>query len=361
MSSNTTTPIGAVTKIAEAITSAYGSLSSASLSEYTKSTRLTPIVLVDTVVANHDPATIKTLLQTVLTIYSSHYLQAMSMANIQSATVKQNLNHFSTDYNFSMESVHCDIDDSKPLSMPNYAPHRRQRLSSYKITNEADSSAKLNIKPLVEPASLAVGKELMVEVVIEQNKIAIPITVTILPKFIHPSDFLGIVKSSSHDRTAAGRWHKWRAGEITFWREYIFCLDQLKADRDDVRADKTGYLSNAKGRNYKAVGGVLLSNKASPNRASSVVIISSATAKQAEGLLNGPFSKTKIRQKFFESSYAMLLVVADLVYERFTFYQRGVEGYGVYTLDDLDVGSNKNVNDIESMMKAWQTASSLNL
>jgi len=73
-----------------------------------------------------------------------------------------------------------------------------------------------------------------------------------------------------------------------------------------------------------------------------------------EAALGGRLKSSRVRDNYFRSNTAMMLVVVDMSSERFTLYQRSIDDVGSYTLEDIKKnGSKANGVDIESVLKAY--------
>lgn len=330
-----------------------------SLPEYTAPTRLSPTVLIDNKVSNMDQGLVKALLQTLLSIYSAYYLQAITLStSINNIQVLRLLDKFSTDRDvllatderlekgFSFE----DLDNT--LELPDYTLEAK------------DDSSKFdkNFVRILDNSNLAVGKVLDVKITDGGNEVSIPVTITLKPKTINSSDVINISASDSIDKTIKGRYHQWRSGEIRFIKDYLLNLDILEADLKGKLSDSSGALMSIRSKRTKGILSTLITGKASPNSVSTMVIIAKSTAKELELVLKGKLKSHRVRSEFFKSNVLMMLVVVDTVMERFTIYQRGIKDYGEYTLDDIK-NNDRNTSgvDIEAVMKAYSLGNAATL
>lgn len=398
-----------------------------SLPEYTAPTRLTPVVLIDKKVSDVDQNLTKALLQTLLSIYSAHYLMAVNMElNVGDVNVMRIMDKFSTDRDMLRatgtstflglanesfyQALDCGVpglENSNNVDKRTYNIHNDNSRHDYRQDHRDQSrydnrdqsrhttnnfipetgpdaeeftlhrgvgmrdtdgratqfgsghgpagSNKDSIASIYDESDLAVGKILDVKVSSGNNTISIPVTVSVIPKMIASQDLIDITTANAVDKSFSGRWHAWRSGEIRFVKDYLLCLDLQEADRKALMADNTGTLLAMRSKRTKGILAALVSGRASPNAVSTMVVVSKDTAQQMEFALKGKFSSGHVRDQWFSSTIAMMLVVVDTVMERFTIYQRGIGHPGTYTLDDIKRNNKSTAgSDIETIMKAYK-------
>lgn len=350
------TPLEVASRLSEMIRS----VKSDSLPEYTAPTRLTPIVLIDKKVLDVDTGMVKALLQTLLSIYSAHYLQAINLElNVGSVNVIRLLDKFSTD-----RDILRAAGNSTYLSMESFLgggsvlPRFTQQQDAETNQNKEFGPGEKNsdsITSIIDESNLAVGKLIEVKVYSGEHSVSIPVNITVVPKSISSDELVNITSANSIDKTMKSRWHSWRSGEIRFIKDYLLNLDLIEADRKALLADKTGSMLANRSRRTKGIVAALMSGQASPNAVSTMVVVSKSTAEQMEFALKGKLKSSHTRDEYFKSNVSMMLVVVDTVMERFTIYQRGIDQAGTYTLDDIkNNGRKSGVPDIESIMKAYK-------
>jgi len=397
-------------EIAQQAAGAINAARFSSLPEYTASTRLAPIVLIDKRVLVTDPKLTTALLQTLLSVYCSYYLTAINLSmQVGNVKVMRLLDQFSTNRdlltaasnniaftledidddstvlpNYSLESGTISDDGNvykynKKYKKPNYGGSIKYSNTSTTSNNNSNTSTTSNnngayqagldkarssekpysvdktIHNIIDESNLAVGKLLEVHLVQGNQSVTIPVHATLVPKSIEPEDFIDIAKANSVDKSASGRWHQWRAGEIRFIKDYLLTQDLIEADKKALLADKTGTLLSTRSKRTKGVFAALLSGYASPNAVSTMIIISKQTASDLELAIKGSLKNAHVRQQYFESNSTMMLVVVDVRMERFTIYQRGIADYKEHTLEDIKGNNSKtNGTDLEAILKAYQ-------
>jgi hypothetical protein len=140
------------------------------------------------------------------------------------------------------------------------------------------------------------------------------------------------------------RWMQWRTGEISFWNDLVAGSDIHKRREMLRRMDPSGVLDDAINKQTQARGrvfGNLLANNSTRARniANSVLIFSSDTIRRAKAESGVDISKTTDRQNFFNTSFSMILVVVDTLYNQVTFYYNGIDDSATFTFDQMQLAS----------------------
>ena len=135
---------------------------------------------------------------------------------------------------------------------------------------------------------------------------------------------INILASKTEDASLTERYHAWRAGRISFIRDFIFAQDLIDESKRAMIGDETGTIQEIIRRvnNSKRYG--LLTQNPSLVSASNIFVFTEATARDLEMKLGGPLKNAKIREKAFNNTYAMIITVIDREREIVTFYIRGI-------------------------------------
>lgn len=354
------TPLEMSSRVVEAIQSTKVD----SLPEYTAPTRLSPVVLIDKSVLSVEQGLLHSLLQTLTSIYSAHYLQAVNIAmNVGDVKVLRLLDKFSTDRDILRAAgnsafLGMEAYDLDGMELPSFSMEAiRDGDEPQRLRGGRDNDK--TIRTITDESNLAVGKVIEVKVQSGEHQISIPVTVSLIPKSMSSEELVSITEAKSIDRTLKGRFHAWRSGEIRFIKDYLLALDLVEADKKALMADSTGTLLSNRSKRSKGILAALVSGQASPNAISTMVVVSKGTAKEMELALRGKLKSSKTRDAYFQANSAMMLVVVDTTLERFTLYQRGIDDYSEYTLEDIKAnGSKPNGVDIESVLKAYKLGDS---
>ena len=372
MNENISTPL----EIAQHVAGALRSIKSSSLAEYTQSARLSPILLIDKRVLSGDIKNVVAIEQTLLSVYSAFYLQAVNMEmSIGNVKVSRILDQFSTDRSllaaggnsifWSNESIEEDLNHLPLFGFESsIVPHSYgvPLAPAGKIPPIKPVDNDKTIHNITDESNLVVGKVLDVKLVDGDHSITMPVLVTINPKSISSEDFLNICRANSADRSSNGRWHQMRSGEIRFVKDWLLTFDLIEKDKKALLADKTGVLFNARSKRTTGIIAALISGYASPNSVSSMILISKQTANELEYILKGKLTNFAVREDFFKSTIAMTLVVYDVDMERLTLYQRSIADFNDYDISEIKKTATKaGGTDVEAIFKAYQLGNSASL
>lgn len=151
---------------------------------------------------------------------------------------------------------------------------------------------------------------------------------------------------------------QWRTGEISFWRDLVANSD-IHTRREKLRRmDPSGVLDAALDKetaSRQRVFGNLNKNQAdrSRNIANSVMIFSHDTVMRAKVESGIDITKSGDREKYFATSFAMIIAVVDTVYDRVTFYYNGLDDEATFSFDQLkNATKGSNGLDLVAVMNA---------
>lgn len=348
--------IGAIVNV---FSKAHGSYKTVSLSEVTKLARVEPLVIVSKDCVNLDY--LPDVLQTLTNIFTGYYLQAVALqTKIENVNIRKILDRLNPDRDFyhpAFES-HKDI---QTISIENF----KFRLPKTKIAVESSSSAELeqslptpeaslpdSSKVLNENLNMAVGKMIDVTIQSGEQKVKIPVMVRLAPAVIPNQSIVHILALKSEDNTLVERFHAWRAGRISFIRDFILCQDLIDQHKKALMTDDTGVYSEIvrRANNSKVFGAV--TQNPSLVSASNIFVLSETAAEEVEQKLGGKLDNARIRQKAFENTYAMIIAVIDRNYERVTFYHRGIAASTDVSIRDIKSSNKTKGPDIMDIVNA---------
>ena len=156
------------------------------------------------------------------------------------------------------------------------------------------------------------------------------------------------------DLSFSERWFKWRAGRISFIKDLVFCQDLIREQKRTLMTDKDGVYSEIAKRAKNSKLASFFSKNPSLAEASNIVVISEETAMQLRVKHNLNLDNFKDRQKIFDKTYAMILVVIDRNYERVNMYHYGISASTSVGLRDIKVankGSGPNIMEVLAAFK----------
>ncbi len=335
------TTISVVSKLAGLIESAKGS----TLTEVTRSTRVEPIVMMESRLRNEPFMT--DVLQTLSSIFAGYYLQAVAvLTKVNGVEVVKTLDRLSTERS-PIDSIGIE---AYKHGLPNYDSKTVGSVAVSLLPGMESQS----LNELTTVNNLAVGKLFEVTVGVGDQKVTIPMSIRLNVKDINTQGMVHILAAGVKDNSAKERYHRWRAGELTFIKDLLLCQDIIDARKQAMLEDKTNTLARIESRRNKNRLSGILSGKASLNDASGIVVVSAETAESIESEIGGKLSKFKHREALFKNAFIMLMAVIDTEWERITIYHRGIEDETDLSYRDLQTANKRSGPDVIELLKAFQ-------
>lgn len=314
-----------------------------SLSEFTAPTRLNPSVLIERSLMRLDHGIMSNIMQTCTGIYVSQYVQAIELSkNKGGVETIELLNQFSDDPRISTKVAlnlggeHWEEDD---LRLPCFSGEKRA---------EVDND-------ISKPANLAVGRLIHIPVGSGKDETTIPVNVTMSPREADLEFMIDIISNLSESRDLLSRWHRVWAGEIEFFKDFIFTEDIIKRERKLLLRDgEDGFYRASESRRSDGLVSSLFSGKRSLNVASNFLMLSTTGAARLAAAGGGDISKYNSRKVVFRETGSMCMVVVNPIDERMQVYIRGFRKPATYTFEDIkSYSSNSGAMDINALMKAY--------
>jgi hypothetical protein len=349
-----------------------------SLPEITKLTRIEPITVISRDCMNLEYT--GDVLQSCLNIFAGYYLQAIALTarigNVRATKVLDRLNPdrdssgfyastesykidtmYAHNYQFklprtslSMEGKFKDmIDNDKDLGdLIDEAGNEKGPESGHSVLGRGTTD-----KILPMAANLAVGKMFEVEIHVDDKSISIPVNIRIAPAVLPDNSVEHMLTIKKEDNTLNERYHAWRAGRIGLIKDLILCQDLIDTHRKALMNDDAGVYSQIINRANNAKKFGLLTQNPSLVSASSIFVFSEVIAANIERTLGGKLSNPRIRQKAFENTYAMLLVVIDREWERVIIYHRGIATATEVSIKDIKSMTNSKGPDVTDILRSY--------
>ena len=334
------------------------SATSESLIEYTRDTRVEPIVILDQTLRNQPYIT--EALHSLVSIFSGYYLQAVSISsNVGNIDVARLLDKLSTERspiktaagtfgNFlSMESY--------DVGLPTISNEAFGKKSEPESSSSTDSGAHAK---LTDAGNLAVGKMLKVTIKENGHEATIDVSVRLRVKTTGQEAITKLMAGKAKDTSARMRFIQWDTKELSLWRDIVLCSDLIEANKKAMIQDKDGTIATLANRRTKNRIAGIFSGEPSVNNASAMVIISDQTRRQIEKDLGGKIKRFKDRERMFSNTLTMIMMVIDTEWEQLTIYHRGIEDptqLAVKELKSLNKGTGPDVGEI---LKAYQLGNS---
>lgn len=330
-----------------------------SLPEATKLTRVEPLTIISKDLLNLEY--MPDVANSLLSLFCAYYLQAVAvLTRINDVEVIRILDRLNPDRDHTAlllnDKVATEAMTTKTFSLESakYALPTVRRIA----TEDEDSD---NIKAIAELTNLSVGKLLNVNISynkdgdVDKDKVKsvnIPVSVRLISSVIPINTIMHLLTYKSDDTSLGERFHAWRAGRISFFSDLIFCQDLIDEFKRAGINDESDTLVEIVRRTNNAKKYGLLTKNPSLVAASNIFVISEEVAREIESKLGGKLSNEKIRQKAFENTYAMIIVVVDREWERVTFYTRGVSRGSDLSIKEIKTANKGKGPDIADLLKA---------
>jgi hypothetical protein len=331
-----------------------------SLTDLTKVARVEPITIVsqDCVNLEYMPD----ILQSCQSLFAGYYLQSVSLiANVKGVKVAKILDRLnpSTDpksrawmyafenYKFSLPEVEKPSITLENISLENESLKKPDPLSyNDKSTDK-----------LAENVNLSVGKMFNVTIQQDDVKMTLPVSIRLLVNQVSEKSIISMLTLMGQDTTLKERWHAWRSGRISFWKDLVLASDLIKEAKKMMQNDKEGVITEIFQRSNNAKLSSVFGNELNLASASNIYVISSEVASQIEAKTGQKLSNFKAREDLLKSGYTMILVVVDKTWERVTFYHRGISLGTSVGIKDIKAGNKSGGPDVMEVMKAYMLGS----
>lgn len=332
-----------------------------SLSEFTQPAHILPVFLMDTGVSIMPEA--EAIISGVLNYYAATYLMAAQMSvNIGEINVTRQLERLnnrrsplnagssSLDMLLKMEDFNNGLPKFKMCKDGSIKMESKD--SDIDPNAMASSTAKGAVDRLEADSKLSIGKTM--EINWESNGQRGTVVTSIRPMVQVESDaaMVNILSIGTKDYSAKERYHGVKSGALHMFTDGILAMDVVKEMRKARIQDKTGYYADAVSRHRKNKIAAALSLNPSVANFSSAFFITAETARELEAQSNLNLKKFKDRQKMFESSFGMILVVVDRAWKNCRIYSHGIEDYTQVSFSQLEGVSKGKGGDVKEMFNA---------
>ena len=155
----------------------------------------------------------------------------------------------------------------------------------------------------------------------------------------------------------AQRWLQMTSGEISFWSDFVLGNDLRRQRYKAMRKDSTGILHDLEERRSNAVSNLWLkilgADTSRQNIANTILIYESRNFKKACSTSGINFTHYDSRQRFFEATMSMIVVVVDIMYSKIEMFYNGISTTSELTFDQCKRNSKTESVDIMTMMKQY--------
>lgn len=364
---------------ANAVTSAVGSLVSAarngtdisSLADFARPFRVEPLVLVEQPLQNQP--FMEDVMKMSLTQFTAYYLQAfnaiMNVGRIDTLRVFDTLNPnrsvgsnkeallqgtvFSNEaYSVGLPSLE-DYEQTIPKGLIGTVSVEDD--SENKDASRGVSTAKVD--KLYEVESLSVGKLINVELKSDNNKESakVPVLIRLLSTTVR-SDIMAHIFTAGGRDSFGERFQLARAGMIRPIRDLIFGIDLLDEHRKALMNDTSGAYKAITDRRRNNVKKAAMSGSLSAADASNIAVVTTETARAMAKKLYGKLDNPAVRERMFNNSYLLLLVIVDERREQVTVYHRGLDIPQEMSFKEIKASERGKGQDIGEIFKMFHNA-----
>lgn len=380
-------------------TSRVAASDSSSLVDFTKATRVEPIVLLDPSVQNL-PYT-EDIMKSVLAMFSAYYLQAVAISvNIGKVDTRKLLDHLNPDRyapdslsdvtsavlaqesvlldprayknglprltktvgnGTGIESANVEVNFPKPrFSLEAAIPVGDPEFKQLEEDNLTLGPTRLDKKAfeVLDAGHLFVGNLLDVQIESNGHKATIPVLVRLIPTVMRSDVLVHILANNERDVSLSERWYELTTGQIRFWKDFILCEDLIDEHRKTLLKDDSGQYAEMLKRRRKNRNAAMLTKRPSVATASNIVIISETTKKRVEAATGAEFKNFKARERIFDATFLMLVVVVDPEWETATIYHRGIALPTKLTVKNMKLNNKGKGVDIKEILTAYQLGNS---
>ena len=331
-----------------------------SLSEFTASAHVLPVFLMDTGVSIMPEA--EAIVGGMLNYWAACYLMAAQMSvNIGDIKVTNQLERLNTrrkplDASVGMINSLLHMESyANGLPNPKIADLEGIKLESNDSEYQMDMSsqtAKGVVDRVESNSKLSIGKT--IEINWSSKGECGTIVTSIRPAIRVASDesMVNIMTIGTKNISFKERMHGIKSGQLHWLYDGLFASDVIKEMRKARITDNTGYYAEALARSRKNKLSGILSMNPSVATFSSVFLITADTARDIEARSNINLDSYKDRQRMFENSFGMVLVVVDKSWKTCKIYTHGIEDYTTVSFSQMD-GANKGKNgDVKEIFNA---------
>jgi hypothetical protein len=353
---------------ANAATTAFGSLVQAvrngsdisSLADLSRPARVEPLVLVEQTLQNQPY--MENVMKFGLTNFAAYYLQAfnmlMNVGRIETLKVFDSLNPNRT-YGMDQGALlkgtilsQEDFDNGLP-SLEDYDQPTIPGLLGTVTCEDFDGvQGNAKIDKLYEVENLSVGKLVNVELKDGDQVAKIPVLIRLLATTVKTDIMTHIFTAGGRD-SYGERFQLARVGLIRPIRDLIFGIDLLDEHRKALMNDTSGAYKAITDRRRNNVKKAAMSGVVSAADASNIAVITKRTAKEVGKKLYGKLEVQAVRERIFNNSYLLLLIIVDEDYENITVYHRGLDIPGQYSFKEIasaEKGRGQDITEVYRMI-----------
>jgi len=192
----------------------------------------------------------------------------------------------------------------------------------------------------------------------EGKSIKVKLGVYLLPYFVN-TQIMGILLDTHNQSGFFIRWKKVTAGEISFFKDFIFCFDLIEKYNKTLKADPKNKIGDVLRENHMKefqsyVQRLKKVENKNMNIASTIIIADHKTIQRNASDSGSNLDDYNTRQEFFNKSLVMILVVVDDMFNTVKVYYNGMKMYATCTFDTLNrIGQKSDSYDLKDIITAF--------
>ena len=225
-------------------------------------------------------------------------------------------------------------------------------------TDKVEANASSPVKPDIE-TPISTGRVLKFDFKINGESISINLFVQLNPRFI-PSDVARQFVALNFTPSFKQRWMQMSAGEIRFIRDLIFCADLHKQARQAMIHDTSGALAEMLSKSNEGLFNAIakmstLSDNAvnRENIANTILVFEKNNFMKACSNAGFRFDTYMNRQRFFDKTFSLMVVVVDVNYNKVDIYYNGLSTYSTFHFNQVEKNAKTESLDITKMMESF--------
>ena len=221
--------------------------------------------------------------------------------------------------------------------------NERNRVNDVSTSANEDVTEEIN-----KLANLGAGRILTVDVSRDKAKATVNILLKPELKSIRSNmlvEIAGITKKpkSMRERLIA----YFDRGTINSAFDLLVCRDLIEAHRRNLVEDTTGYYEKTHNRNVNNKTAAMLTGEFSVGTVANTWIISDATRTRIQATIGAKLDNKRARDKFFEESGIMTLIVYNQDYQRIFIYNHGIDDVSEISMNYLEKKTKSDSFDMD--------------
>ena len=132
----------------------------------------------------------------------------------------------------------------------------------------------------------------------------------------------------------------------------MLCQDIIDEEKKAHFSDKEGIFRNLRNRNRSKSDTIydIITDNINVASASSIIVMSKETALQVERAMLGKIDNFRAREKLFQITYSMLLLVIDTRWEMITIYHRSIAEPSMLSVREISNTTRDKGPDINEIL-----------